>query len=276
MFEWFFNFVSIAWVAHSINTKHMLSNRWEKIEGMKAITPLEDILFQNLKASPGVFVHWGVYGSGKTTAGRFAGERLREEGRLVISLNGYNMMWENRRSLRKFVRQGIDIPEGLLQPISTFLTKPTTIVIDDLDILLRHSLDYRHYIKELMDESKETGRFNVLLMVTSWEWCQEMRDLGCVVLGSPTTWDNSHLTQLYESLPDSRRCRDRWKLLDVATIARTPGELIFSNSGQISIEHARAIETEWINGINALEGHENPVPSRFPGKDGIFHWDKVK
>jgi hypothetical protein len=276
----FIDFIRVAWVAHSIEAAHSGGSNNainDVIQYYKRPGALERVLFDELKSNAGVFVHWGVYGSGKTFAQRKAAILLRNAGRLVISTDGYHVLWEERRSLKTFLRRAIGIPTDLLEPISNFLTRPTTVIIDDMDVVLRRAVDYRGYIKDLLNESRENPKFNVLLMVTSWEWCAELRNLGCTVVGSPSRWTRDDLMGLYNNIPDSMREKnDHEEVLTTSAIAGTPGELTFFATGKPMARHALTIKNEWRKGVKALDGLDVPEASSFPGKDGIFHWDELK
>lgn len=280
MIDKFINFIRVAWVAHSIEAAHSWRSNYARndvIPYYKRPNSLEGVLFDKLKSNAGVFVHWGVYGSGKTFAQRKAAILLRDAGRLVISTDGYHVLWEERKSLKKFLRRAIGIPTDLSEPISNFLTRPTTVIIDDSDVILRQAVDYRGYIKDLLNESREHPKFNVLLMVTSWEWCAELRNLGCTVVGSPSRWTRADLIGLYNNIPDSMKEKnDPEEVLTTSAIAGTPGELIFFAGGKPMTRHAVAINNEWRKGVKALDGLDVPEASSFPGKDGIFHWDELK
>ena len=84
----FFTSMRIAWIAGQIAARHRL----EPSKVLPFHHPLAETLFSVLKKeSSGVFVHWGVYESGKSMAAREAAWRLQEKaGKLVISLHGYD------------------------------------------------------------------------------------------------------------------------------------------------------------------------------------------
>jgi hypothetical protein len=241
---------------------------------------LEGTLFDALNHSKaGIFVHWGAYESGKSTAVKGAAMRLQEESdRSVIFLQGYYFPWI--KSIREWMRKSIGIPDfGLAQPMSDFFRKPTSIVIDHCDLLLREERmdEILKAVHELSTESASTQKFNVLLMVTSWERAIQLRDNGCNIVGSPSRWSRDELTQLFYTLPAS--VRDKWKdqdkneLLDLATLAGTPGFLTYVVSGgDASPERASILDMEWRKGTMALEGNSLPGDEgRFPDKNSIFH-----
>lgn len=241
---------------------------------------LEGNLFGALNHSKaGIFVHWGAYESGKSTAVKGAAVRLQEESdRLVILLQGYDFPWI--RTMREWMRKSIGIPDICSdQPMSDFFRKQTTIVIDHCDVLLREERmdEILQAVHELSVESASTQKFNVLLIVTSWERAIQLRDIGCNIVGSPSRWSRDELTQLFYTLPNS--VQDKWghqdknELLQLATLSGTPGFLCYAVSGEdASPERASMLDMEWRKGTMALEGRSLPgSEGRFPDKNGIFH-----
>ena len=87
MFNEFFTAIRVAWVVGQIRARHVMERPYARAFHH----PLEQSLFDTLNSSKsGVFVHWGVYGSGKTTAVRQAAWRLQEEaGRQVIIMQSF-------------------------------------------------------------------------------------------------------------------------------------------------------------------------------------------
>jgi hypothetical protein len=62
--------------------------------------------------------------------------------------------------------------------------------------------------------------------------------------------------------------------MEVAVLAGCPGELINDAFSKPNMLRAKLIDAEWKNGIRALNGKDmKNVKSRFPDKNGVFHWD---
>jgi hypothetical protein len=133
MLEQFFATMRIAWVAGQISARHRLAP-----SKVSYHHPLAETLFDTLKTErSGVFVHWGVYESGKSTAATQAAWRLQEEAeRQVIGFNGFEFSW--LKPPVKRLRHAIGVPEDMIdKPLSEFFTQDTTIIIDHFDMFLR-------------------------------------------------------------------------------------------------------------------------------------------
>ena len=79
-------------------------------------------------------------------------------------------------------RQPPGLRAGRQEPLSAFFgLRPTTLIVDDMDVPLRHAEDRAECLRALVADSRETRRFNVLLLVTSWEWAAELRALGATL-----------------------------------------------------------------------------------------------
>ena len=149
-------------------------------------------------------------------------------------------------------RQPPGLRAGRPEPLSAFFgLRPTTLIVDDMDVPLRHAEDRAECLRALVADSRETRRFNVLLLVTSWEWAAELRALGATLTADA--------------------------IVAAAAVAGTPGALVFfAETGRPCAAHARRIAEEWRRGTEALllpaEGRTQ-APSRFPDRDGVFHWE---
>ena len=274
-------------VSHWISSRHTLA----KGAALAYRHPLETTLFDGLREGPGgtgVFVHWGVYGSGKSTAARHAGLRLQSAGRTVILLHGYNLAsisgpGPGVRSLRASLRRSIGVPEDDAQPLSAFFNRPTTLIVDHADFVLRGMGDALETVRELAADS-EAGRqsFNALFIVTSWELGLQLRDTGCRVLGSPARWTRAELLELDATLPESDRARwseaEREEQIDVSVLSGTPDFLHnLLEGGLLGARRAALLDAEWRMGTRAqAEGVCATDAGRFPDRDGVFHWEDVR
>ena len=296
MFNEFFTAIRVAWVVGQIRARHVMERPYARAFHH----PLEQSLFDTLNSSKsGVFVHWGVYESGKSTAVREAAWRLQEEGgKQVIPFHGFEFSWF--KAPEEMVRRAIGVPAEMNnEPLSDFFMQDTTIIIDHFDTFMRDK-DNRgdetlEMVLELIKESEATKKFNMLLVVNSWERAQELVDAGCKLVPTsgdgPARWTRDQLETLYDTLPD--RAKDRVggkkdELLRLATLSGTPGFLTYEinvDSKHFGSRHAAMHDLEWHKGIKALYNPQQELPEwcsgspasismaegRFPDKNGIYH-----
>ena len=211
--------------------------------------PVENTLYESLKAGSGVFVHWGVYESGKTTTARNAGMRLQAEGKLVILLHGYDYI-DKTKTMRSWLRQRIGVPE--CEKISAYLNRPTVIIVSNYDILM---LKYNTYSIEAFSDLGCT----VLLVVSSWERAQELRNNGCQLVGSAGCgrWTEAQLRAVFPTL--SKSMQEKWTgegrdlLLQLSILSGAVGYLTYSAHSNPCARRAELLDAEWHNGIQALE-----------------------
>ena len=284
----FFTAIRVAYVASQITAKHQL----KPPPTLDYHHPIEQTLFDSLNGkSSGVFVHWGVYESGKSTAVREMAWRLQEEaGRQVIVLHGYDFSWIKPMSTR--LRRAIRIPEDIHEPLSKlFESKATTLLIDNADMLM-HEKDNRdvetlQLVRDLIKESEQTKTFNVLLVVNSWERAKELVDAGCELVPSdtPARWNRQQIESLFDTLPDEVKSgigEKKSELLRLSTLSGTPGYLTFEAYGdkmsdKRSRNYAAMHDLEWRKGTKALyEGSQLDTEGRFPDRNGVYHHEDLK
>lgn len=279
----FFQLMRVAYISSMIRCRHALNKQELKpIMNHPSIEPI----WNTLANSPsGVFVHWGVYESGKSTAVRHAAQRLQDEsGRLVFLSHGWDFSWIP--SVRSRIRHSAGIPLDCHENLSDLLDRPATIIFDHFDSRMRDSFqnDTLEALRELAAESTATQKFNVLLVVTSWEIAMQLRDMGCKILDCPRRWTADQLALLFTALPAevqakfACRCK-RENLIRLATLSGTPGYLTFEAHKETppSQKYARVLNMEWQKGMNALEGipSTGSEPGWFPDKNGVFHHRRV-
>ena len=286
MFPDFLTAFRIAYVSNHIAARHTLT----ECSPLKYHHPLEQNLFDALNGSDsGVFVHWGVYESGKSTAVRETAWRLQEEaGRQVVVLHGHDFSWKKPGSV--WLRHAIGIPVDTHEPLSTLFTKPsTTVIIDHADLLMRdmdnRATDTLELVRALMIESGESKKFNVLLVLNSWERVWELVDVGCTLVpgDAPARWTREQLESLFSTLSDTEIDsvgEGREKLLRFSTLSGTPGYLLYEARGdRISPKHAAMHDLEWRMGLKAL--YEDSLQAncgiggRFPDKNGVYHHEDL-
>jgi hypothetical protein len=291
MLEQFFATMRVAWVAGQISARH-------RVEPSKVLAyhhPLVQTLADVLNSSKsGVFVHWGVYESGKSTAARQAAWRLQEEAeRQVIGFNGFEFSW--LKPPEKRLRLSIGVPEDMTdKPLSEFFTRDTTIIIDHFDMFVRDKDKLGdatlEWVIKLIEESEQTKKFNVLLIVTSWEFAQELVDAGCKLVpgNAPARWTSEQLETLYFALPDkatSEMGERKDELLQLSTLSGTPGFLtyeVMSDRKRFSARHAAMHDLEWRRGMKGLykQAHLDLSPhveiGRFPDRNGVYHHEDLQ
>jgi hypothetical protein len=285
MFTRFFSAIRVAYVVNLISLRHTLKQEVD----FKYRHPVENTLFNTLSSSSsGVFVHWGVYESGKTTAVRDAAWRLQDRGgRLVICVSGYDFSGWRGLTRGEWFRKAIGIPDDSHEPLSDFFTKQaTTIIIDNADSLMNddaRASDTVDFVKALATESAMTGRFNVLLVLTSWERAKELLDTGCKLVPDdlPARWTGDQLDALFTTLPADMisSVGDRKdELLRLSTLSGTPGFMTFEAwNANFESRHAVVHDLEWRKGTKVLYDKDlQPYEGRFPDKYGIFHHEDLR
>jgi len=228
--------------------------------------------------SPGVYVHWGVYGSGKTVSAYETSRALQAKGRTVVFTNGYNFYMQHG-NLKKWLRNSIGIPSSFdAYPISSFFsTQRATIIIDDVAPLMTIDGIYE-LLQELATDSVQSGRFNVLLCVTSFEWAVDILKLeGCFpkLVGFPgcARWNESQLKEFASDNP-----------YEVDALIKS-GVPPFTSRIRAQNE-ALTLDLEWKKGIQALsqlfpdsftipmtyhdEFDDSLGPGTYPDKTGRF------
>lgn len=228
-----------------------------------------------------IFVHWGVYESGKTWAARNVGFRLQEEDETrVMFLRGYDHMFQ-LKSVREWLRLSMG-DEPIKQGNS-----PTVVIIDHFDQVLDHYglADTVHALRrELRDKYKQRV-VKVLLLVTSWELALELRDDGkCKLVSSDAAcgrWNYAQLGGAWETLPLKTRLQwtdeERATLLRLCVETGAVGDLMFHVTQKSSFNEQRLVRrgsllnNEWSMGIRALDGHAEPGEvGVFPNRHGRF------
>jgi len=229
-----------------------------------------------------VYVHWGVYASGKSRAASNAAIRLGGElgGKVVMLRHGWDFTYKTK--LRDWLRHSIGIPEDRAEDkLSMFLPGEhrTVMMVDNPGYLIK-----QHGEKRLVDGLREL-EIPVLILVDSWEQAVELRKAGCELLdeGRGGRWTEDELNELFNSFPESVRdkCKEnKLELMGTAVLSGSPGALFhechYGEKSTTSLLRARLVRNEWVNGMRALQGQDmGEITGRFPDKQGVFHWDKV-
>jgi hypothetical protein len=244
---------------------------------------LEDAIVETLllKPEPRIYVHWGVYQSGKAWAARNAAARLQAAGRLVMLVHGYD--YAHKQEIREWLRLSVGVPDdratdrlGLFLPSD----KQPVMILDHADTLIR-----RYGERALVDALGELG-IPVLIMLTSWEQAVDLKEAGIRLLGEPGfgRWTPTELDVLWERSRSHTGGGKEQKLelvRECGELSGAPGILLhelemakYSTCSEPNLHRARLIHAEWLNGSRALNGEDmGGITGRFPDKDGRFHWD---
>lgn len=279
MFQQIVRTLYVAFIAQLVRQKHALN---EKVRFLPYFPHrLEGELVQTLSQAEGVYVHWGVCGSGKNRATEQAALKLQNvHGRTVILLSGLDLVLRPNDWL-KFLKFRIGLPED--EPMSTYLTYPTTLIITHFDYVLKTNPKTLEDLKELKGECVGCC-FNALLVMESWENAMTLKDVPA--LASPCRWTREELDGLFASLPAA--IQDRWSpqqydaVLSHAVLAGTPAFLIDvleENRGvpRIGLWRAALLDLEWQMGTRALKDESLPWDAgRFPDKNMRYHWEDIK
>jgi len=270
--------IHTAWIAAGIVERHTDDRPPQGITHL-----LENTMVDTLSTSPlsRIYVHWGAYESGKSRAARNAKARLQMDGKLVMLFHGWEFTYMT--SAREWLRVWMGVPKDRAQEeLSMFLpaNKQTVLIIDHADDLLR-----RYNEKDLAEALRELN-VPTLLLFGSWERAVDMlKQESCRLLGEPGLgrWHWQDLAKLYDSFPeDIRKQADTKKdaLRRCALLSGSPGILQFetyrcAESKDPSMLRAELIDTEWENGIRALNGENmQGVTGQFPDKNLRFRWEK--
>ncbi len=112
--------------------------------------------------SPEIYVHWGVYESGKSRAASNAAIRLQAGWKVVMLRHGWDFTFKVK--LRDWLRFTIGIPDDRAEDkLSMFLPrdKRTVMILDHAEYLIKH-----HGEKGLVDGLRELD-IPVVIMVNS-------------------------------------------------------------------------------------------------------------
>jgi hypothetical protein len=269
------------WIALSIVSRH--DDHVGPVKGVPS--RLEDAIVETLlKPEPRIYVHWGVYASGKSWAARNAAARLQAGGRLAMLVAGYD--FTHKQELREWLRVSVGVPEDRAgERLGSFLPSDHTavMILHNAEFLIR-----QYGERALVDALGELG-IPVLIMVSSWERAVDLKGAGCRLLGEPGfgRWTPMELDVLWERSRSHTGGGKEQKLelvRECGELSGAPGILLhelraaeFDRYGEPNLHRARLIHAEWQNGSRALKGEDmGGVTGRFPDKDGRFHWDEPR
>jgi len=209
----------------------------------------------------GVYVHWGVKGSGKTAYATDLANKLKSNGRLVFFLDPSSLSHPimSTMAIKKFC--DLLPPRQRKFELNPLEPPPTTIIIDDFDISGEWE-KHRDVIQTLAKQSRNLKRFNLLLLVTSphcaktlcndWDWTsiRWTSELG--------VWEEEHVAELLAMFPQHLAKEDYTDRLQLCVRAGTPGFVVWSakeknmKSNAVKIR-AEKTAKEWADGYAILE-----------------------
>lgn len=259
MLNWIATPIRIAYVKNIIKAKHRF--RICNLTQAEYSHPSVDQMFNHFKnSSSGIFVHWGVYDSGKSTAVKQLAWRLQEEaGRTVILLQGCN--FASTKSISEWFRICVGIPENSTESFSTFISKPTTIIFDQFDLLMYNIRinDTLDFLRDMATESSSTEKFNFLLVLTSWERALQLKTNGYKIMEYSGRWTGEQLTALFSTMTqqheETNNLTDEYKqhIMQIAEISGTPADIPYAKHDlKFSFIHAEMLNREWNKGEEAL------------------------
>jgi hypothetical protein len=214
---------------------------------------VQDLLSESLgDPGCGVFVHWGIKGSGKTAYAACLAQKLKDSGRSVIFLDCSSLA--GGMAIRKFC----DVLPERKTSFSLDPTKPppTTIIVDDFDECSDTNHHLRSIIRTIAKASITRKRFNVLLLVTSASRAKEILDWDWAhirLVGTPGcgVWTTEHVSELLSMHP-------RWngdpETLALCCRAGTPGFVVWSAGAAVARMRLIADKNaaEWEAGVREL------------------------
>jgi hypothetical protein len=156
----------------------------------------------------------------------------------------------NVTSFPAWIRYGVGALNSDQQTVSAFFNRPATIMIDHFDLLMHRRCDKAvlDFLSDLADESVRTNKFNVLLVVSSWERAIQLRDAGrCTVVGSPSRWTEEELKTVFCTPIPNWNAASKSTLFQLSVLAGSPGYLALALAGKECLfrGHAMEIDLEW-------------------------------
>ena len=245
---------------------------------------LENAMVDTLNASQGIFIHWGVYETGKSTAARHAAQRLQDDhDRTVILRKGYDLVGLFQPDCDLYACLGL--PSN---SFAQFLARPTTLIIDHFDTFVwsvaKKNRPFMRSLMGMIAQARDNPNFNMLLIFNSWESAKDFKDAAnAKLVAHPDTgrWTEDELAALRDitHIKHTHAPENCDEILRLSITGGSPGLLHFGLNDfeplKVSRARARIYENEWTQGTLALTGGIPTGPGRFPDKEGIFHWERL-
>jgi hypothetical protein len=244
---------------------------------------LENAMVATLDTSQGIFIHWGVYETGKSIAARHAAQRLQDDhDRTVIFRKGYDLVGLFQPDCDLYACLGL--PSN---SFAQFLAKPTTLIIDHFDTFVwsvaKKNRPVMRSLMGMIAQARDNPNFNMLLIFNSWESAKDFKDAAdAKLVAHPDTgrWTEDELAALRDitHIKHTHAPENCDEILRLSITGGSPGLLHFGlhyfEPLEVSRARARIYENEWTQGTLALTGGIPTGPGRFPDKEGIFHWER--
>ena len=240
-------------------------------QGMGLVSHPSQLVLQRAIDHPqcGVFVLWGVHGSGKSSYVRQAAADLLQKNRHTILLNAASYKYQRHPHPLLWLNDALNLDPDLdyspfLPPAvpGIYSPPPTCIFIDQFDHMFNHP-DAQSFIVGLAEESRLTKRFSVIVSVTNpenaqtilkWNGGEKIKLVGDPGIGC---WNNEHVRALVQQLP--LRDDQRGTLIELGSIAKTPGFVLETAFAGVPIndvfhrDKAQELHARWQIGISMLK-----------------------
>lgn len=229
--------------------------------------PVQDTLVQAMN-NPlcGIYIFWGIQGSGKTAYSSWMADRLSKNGRHIWHLDSHSLIGRHSAMIMRKICENLPGRERQFQ-LNPTSPPPTTIIIDNFDKAWangndRHSRavvkQLRGIITMLADRSVMGKRFNLMLVISSPECARAVLQWGQMriqLIETVGIWKREHVEALFNMTPCPWHGEREHRLVHCTT-AGTPGFVVWSASRRSlrQIEHtAKEMKKEWNDGLRILD-----------------------
>ena len=229
--------------------------------------PVQDALVQAMN-NPlcGIYIFWGIQGSGKTAYSSWMAEQLSQKGRHIWHLDSHSLIGRHSAMVMRKICENLPGRERMFQ-LNPTAPPPTTIIIDNFDQAWASGNDkhsravvkqLRDIITMLADQSVMGKRFNLMLVISSPEFARSVLQwdqLRIQLIDTIGIWKREHVEVLF-SMTSYINTDDREDRLMHCTTAGTPGFVVWSANRKSlkQIEHtAKEMEKKWTHGLRILQ-----------------------
>jgi hypothetical protein len=226
--------------------------------------PVQDALVQAMN-NPlcGIYIFWGIQGSGKTAYSSWMAEQLGQTGRHIWHLDSHSLVGRHSAMVMRKICENLP---GRFQ-LNPRSPPPTTIVIDNFDQVWASGSDkhsravvkqLRDIVIMLADQSVMGKRFNLMLVISSPELARSVLQwdqLRIQLIDTIGIWKREHVEVLF-GMTSYANMGDREDRLMHCTTAGTPGFVVWSANRKSlkQIEHtAKEMEKRWTHGLRVLQ-----------------------
>ena len=226
--------------------------------------PVQDALVQAMN-NPlcGIYIFWGIQGSGKTAYSSWMAEQLSKKGRHIWHLDSHSLIGRHSAIVMRKICENLPGRERMFQ-LNPTSPPPTTIVIDNFDQAWpsgndKHSVvkKLRDIITMLADQSVMGKRFNLMLVISSPELARavlQWDQLRIQLIETIGIWKREQLEVLLSMTSYTSSTDDREDRLMHCTTAGTPGFVVWGASRKSlkQIEHTAKARKRLSDGIRVL------------------------